>query len=848
MQQIWLAMAIAVGVAFGFLIAWWSMRSERATVFARGKAEGEQEKVALEERVAAKDVRLQEIQREWAQERELLAQINEENEELRAAREDLDARFAEMQRQAEQKIAAAVAGQERAADQAKQSWSEKVFEQEARLRTVEAELGQARGEAETLRGELAAALAGQPAVDASQSAAQAATAEELAATAQELATARERVAALEAERDEANGRLQALREEKVRLETTNDALVDKLEAQEVRLAELKTAGENARQEKEALQSEAWRLQAACAEWEARLGETRRVMEERQAAASQNDDRLAELVKAASFEAFQANQHAVLQMTQAALEQLQSATQQIAERQAAAPAATSDSAASAQPQAETGGAAIEAAIRPLRESLERVDAALYQIDRNRAQDIDGLSGQVKDLLGALRAPAAPSRWNGMHLRQVVELAGIGRHCDYTVAEGHDRSDLTIQLPGGRFLSVDAKAPVGAYLESLRVTDPDERERKLQEHSVSLRGHIENLGQGNPAAGRAPEFTVAFVPNEGFLSAVLERQPDLIEEAAARRVYLASPATLIALLKVVSHGWRQEQLAEQTQMVRELGKSLYERLCGFVTEMEGVSENLSRTVEGYNRAMGSLENRVLRGARRFAEADAADELLAPTPVNLTARKPREIEKAPAGAEAPLEALGESLSLDESLALAEASEIADAPEDDAVWNEEDAVQAVEEGQLYGDIETAVEEAASATALDEATADEAASTSETTAAVAEAPEANANDEIPTEAAQAVEPTVVNSVADPDQEEPSASLAQLEAAVNEAEPEAPEPVTEVETASAEEPASEDQAGDEAVVFVGAEEPVFAVEEAEAPPPAPRPVARSGFEGFVKVS
>jgi DNA recombination protein RmuC len=224
---------------------------------------------------------------------------------------------------------------------------------------------------------------------------------------------------------------------------------------------------------------------------------------------------------------------------------------------------------------------------------------------------------------------------MHLRQVVELASVGKHCEFTVNEGAGRVDLTIQLPGGRHLAVDAKAPVGAYLESLRLTGEEDRERKLEEHAVSLRGHIENLRGTNGGA----EFTVAYVPNEAFLSAALDRQPGLIEEAAARQIFFASPASLIALLKVVAHGWQQERLADDTRLVRELGQDLYDRLVGFSGEMETVSQNLSRTVESYNRAVGTLENRVLRGARRFARNDA--DLAAPSPVDFTARVPRELQ---------------------------------------------------------------------------------------------------------------------------------------------------------------------------------------------------------------
>jgi DNA recombination protein RmuC len=239
---------------------------------------------------------------------------------------------------------------------------------------------------------------------------------------------------------------------------------------------------------------------------------------------------------------------------------------------------------------------------------------------------------------------------MHLRQVIELAGAGRHCDFTPVEGYDRTDLALQLPGNRFVAVDAKAPVGAYLESLRLAGEDERERKLEEHSVSLRGHVEHLMGLAQGEGRKPEFTVAYVPNEAFLSAALERQPGLIEEAAARQIFFASPATLIALLKVAAHGWQQEQLADQARQVRELGRTLYERLCGFVNEMEGVSENLSHTVASYNRAVGTLENRVLRGARRFAGVDQALELTSPSPVNTSARTPVE-EPEPVADAAPI-----------------------------------------------------------------------------------------------------------------------------------------------------------------------------------------------------
>jgi DNA recombination protein RmuC len=296
------------------------------------------------------------------------------------------------------------------------------------------------------------------------------------------------------------------------------------------------------------------------------------------------------------------------------------------------------------------AALEGALdqAELMQGLDRLSDQMHHLDRARAQwqgqfhaQVDQLQRETRSLSTALRRPQVRGRWGELHLRRAVELAGLVDRCDFSeqvrLEDGRLRPDLVVHLAGGRQLVVDAKVPLDAHLDATSAEGEAERQHHLTRHAQQLRAHVDMLSTKGywRALPESPEFVVLFVPAESFLAAALEADSSLIEYAAARQVVLATPTTLIALLRTVAHGWAHETLAEEAREVHRLGRELHQRLATFGGHLDAVGRSLNATVTRYNQAIGSLESRVLVTARRFGELGVTtDELPSPRPVALHA----------------------------------------------------------------------------------------------------------------------------------------------------------------------------------------------------------------------
>jgi len=329
-------------------------------------------------------------------------------------------------------------------------------------------------------------------------------------------------------------------------------------------------------------------------------------------------------------------------------------------------------------------AVEQLVAPLKEQLVRVDAQLMKLDQERRESRGRLEAQLKTLtetgeklrsetgalVTALRKPNARGQWGQMQLRNVVELAGMVRHCDFVEQSslgGEDsvlRPDLVVSLPGGKQVVVDAKAPLQGVLDAYEARDEEERQRHLRDHARLLRKHVKALAEKAYWAGldTAPDFVVMFLPGEHLYGAALEADPALIEDAMARRVLIATPTTLLAMLRSVAYGWQQERVAESAQAISDLGRELHGRLVKLASLLATLGSRLNSTVRAYNDTVGSYETRVLPAARRFDDHGAAGgrELPELEHVTVSARTVQAAEPDDAKRARAIEPVAEQLTL--------------------------------------------------------------------------------------------------------------------------------------------------------------------------------------------
>ncbi|MGH3752888.1 MAG: DNA recombination protein RmuC [Pseudonocardiaceae bacterium] len=381
---------------------------------------------------------------------------------------------------------------------------------------------------------------------------------------------------------------------------------------------------------------------------AALDAERAAAADRERLLTRREAELKDSFQALSAEALSRNNEAFVQLAEARLAKV-----------TAALSAKSDGDATQRQQA------IAALLGPVSQTLHRLDGQLRTVEKEREAAYAGLREQVgamhrtseqlqsetRQLVTALRAPQVRGRWGELQLERVVQLAGLVEHCDFsrqvtaTDASGDDdalvRPDLVVHLAGGKHIVLDAKVPFGAYLEAVDATDPDRRADRLAAHARHLRAHVDSLAHKSywQRFESTPEFVVLFVPGDPFLEAALQSDPALLEHAFERHVVIATPTTLIALLRTVAYAWRQEALASNAARVHELGRELHSRLATMGSHVAKLGKAIGGAVDAYNSTVRSLESRVLVTARRFVELEVVSEQL--NPPDQVERSPRTVQ---------------------------------------------------------------------------------------------------------------------------------------------------------------------------------------------------------------